>query len=109
MSEMEHESKPHFGTANFKVSSTHTSPDDLCLHMKVTLNGTETQHTISFRKKASKRCVCQVFYHKERINCWKITFAFIFEHLLEVKVSNYIYMQACMHGQNSLYLYWGFI
>ena len=86
MSEMEHEGKPHFAIQKFQVSSTHTSPNDLCLPMTVTLNGTETQHTISFRKNASKRCVCQVFYYKEGLNCWKITFAFFFEHLLEVKL-----------------------
>ena len=88
MSEMEQEGKPHFVTRKFKVSSTQTSPNNLCLNMTVMLNGTETQHSISFRKNANKRCVCQVFYHKEGINCWKITFAFLFEHiLLEVKVS----------------------
>ena len=87
---MDHEDKPQFAAQKFKVTSTQTSPNNLCLCMTVTLNGTETPHTISFEKKASKRYVCQVLYHKEGINCWKITFAFLFEHLLEVKVSKII-------------------
>lgn len=98
---MEHEGKLHSVTRKFKVSSTQTSPNDLCLKMTVTLNGTETPHTITFRKNATKRCVCQVFYHKEGLNCWKIMFAFLYEHLLEVKVSNNNYTYAYMHGENN--------
>ena len=56
------------------VSSSQTSPDDMCVSM--TINGGQTPSTVTVEKKASKRCGCRVFYYKEGINCWKITFAF---------------------------------
>ena len=67
------------------VSSSETSPDDLSF--SVTLNGGQTPHTVTVERKASKRCVCQVFYHREGINCWKITLAFCHEQFLEVSYS----------------------
>ena len=63
----------------FIVSSIETSPDDLCFF--VTINN---EKIIRFERKASRRCVCQVFYRKEGVNWWKTTLAFCPEGLLEV-------------------------
>ena len=52
--------------------------------VSVNINGGQTPHTVTVERKASRRCVCQVFYLWEGINCWKITFAFFSEHLLDV-------------------------
>ena len=67
----------------FIVSSGETSPDDLSF--SVTLNGGQT--TVTVERKASRRCVCQVFYHREGINCWKTTLAFCLEKWLDVSLS----------------------
>ena len=50
----------------------------------VTVNGEQTPHTVTVMRKASNRCVCQVFYHREGLNYWQIKFAFFSEHLLDV-------------------------
>ena len=71
-----------FTTTTFIVSSSQTSPDDMCV--SVNINGGQTPHTITVERKASRRCVCQVFYHWEGINCWKTTLAFFSENLLNV-------------------------
>ena len=74
-----------FATTTFIVSSSQTSPEyDMCV--SVNINGGQTPHTVTVERKASRRCVCQVFYHWEGINCWKITFAFFPEHLLDVSL-----------------------
>ena len=52
--------------------------------VSVNINGGQTPHTVTVERKASKRCICQVFYHREGVNCWKITFALFLEHLLAV-------------------------
>ena len=69
-------------TTTFIVSSSQTSPDDMCV--SVTISGGQRPHIVTVESKASRRCVCQVFYHREGVNCWKITFAFFSEHLLNV-------------------------
>ena len=76
-------------TTKFVVSSTQTSPNDLSF--SVNLNGTKPQ-TVTVKKKASRRCVCQVFSHREGLNCWKITFAFFpdCEHLLDVSTKQHV-------------------
>ena len=68
----------------FIVSSGETSPDDLSF--SVTLNGGQTPHTVTVERKASKRCVCQVFYHRVGINYWKTTLAFCPERFLQVSL-----------------------
>ena len=74
-----------FTTTTYTVSSSQTSPEyDMCV--SVTINGGQTPHTVTVERKASRRCVCQVFYHWEGINCWKTTFAFFPEHLLDVSL-----------------------
>ena len=73
------ETKQPIPTTTFIVSSSDPSPDDLCF--SVTFND---EQIINFDRKASRRCVCQVFYHREGVNWWKITFAFFSEGLLEV-------------------------
>ena len=64
------------------ISSSLTSPDDMRVSM--TINGGQTPRTVIVERKASKRCGCQVFYYREGINWWKITFAFFPEHLYNV-------------------------
>ena len=64
------------------VSSTQTNPDDLCF--VVTLNGGRKPQTLAFKRKASKRCVCQVFYDRKGYNWWDIILAFCFENQLKV-------------------------
>ena len=77
------ENKPLCTTTTYVVSSSQTSPEyDMCV--SVTVNGRQTSHTVTVERKASRRCVCQVFYHWEGINCWKTTLAFCPEHLLHV-------------------------
>ena len=77
------ENKPLYTTNTYTVSSGQTSPEyDMCV--SVTINGGQTPHTVTVERKASRRCVCQVFYHREGLNYWKITFAFFSEHLLDV-------------------------
>ena len=66
-------------TTTFIVSSSDPSPDDLCFSVTVS-----DELLINFDRKASRRCVCQVFYQKEGINCWKATLAFCPKGLLEV-------------------------
>ena len=74
-----------FTTTSFIVSSDDPSPEhDMCV--SVNINGGQAPHTVTVERKASRRCVCQVFYHWEGINCWKITFAFFPEHLLDVSL-----------------------
>ena len=69
-------------TTTFIVSSSQTSPkDDMCV--SINING-QTPHTVTVERKASRRYVCQVFYHREGVNWWKIIFAFFPEHLLDV-------------------------
>ena len=77
-------STSHSTTTTFIASCSQTSPDDMCI--SVNINGGQTTHTVTVERKASRRCVCQVFYHWEGINCWKITFAFFPEHLLGVSL-----------------------
>ena len=61
--------------------------------VSVTIDGGRTPHTvITVERKASRRCVCQVFYQREEINCWKTTLAFCPEHLLDVSWKLY-----CIH------------
>ena len=75
--------KASFTTTTFIVSSSQTSPEyDMCV--SVNINGGQTPHTVTVERKASRRCVCQVFYHRKEVNCWKITFAFFLKHLLNV-------------------------
>ena len=77
------ENKPSFTTETFIVSSSQTSPEyDMCV--SVTINGGQTPHTVTVERKASRKCVCQVFYHWKGLNCWMITFVFFPEHLLDV-------------------------
>ena len=68
----------------FIVSSSQTSPDNLSF--SVTLNGGQTPCTVTVERKASRKCVCQVFYNREGINCWKTTLAFCHEQFLEVSL-----------------------
>ena len=78
-------------TPRFIVSSSQTSPEyDMCV--SVTINGGQTPHTVTVERKASRRCVCQVFYQREGLNCWKTTLVFCPEHLLDVSWRLY-----CMH------------
>lgn len=68
--------------AKITASTECTSPEDLDFSVK--LVGTSTEFVI--KKKAEKRCACQVCYHKSSDNCWKATFAFLPETLLEVRI-----------------------
>ena len=79
------EKKPFRTSTLFIVSSNKIRPYDLCISFFVTINGGQTPHTVTVVRKASKKCVCQVFYHKEGLNCWKVRFAFFSEHLLDVR------------------------
>ena len=75
--------KTKFTTKTFMVSSSQTSPDDMCVSM--TINGGQTPSTVTVERNASKRCGCQVFYYKEGINYWKITYVFFpDEHMYNV-------------------------
>ena len=78
------ENKPFRTSIMFIVSSNQTKPYDLQMSFTVTVNGGQTPHTVTVVRKASTRCVCQVFYHREEVNCWKTTLAFCHEHLLHV-------------------------
>ena len=69
----------HVTTTTFIVSSSETSPPDLSLSLIV--NGGET---VTFKRKASKRHVCQIFCCREGLNCWRTTVAFFPEHMLNV-------------------------
>ena len=69
----------HVTTTTFIVSSSETSPSDLSL--SVIINGGKA---VPFKRKASRRCVCQVFCCRLGLNCWKTTFAFFPEHFLNV-------------------------
>ena len=71
----------HVTTTTFIVSSSETSPPDLSLSL--TINGGEG---IPFERKASRRCVCQMFYHKEGLT--RTTIAFFTEQEKLLKVSN---------------------
>ena len=73
------ETKQPISTTTFIVSSSDPSPDDLCF--SVTINN---EQVINFDRKASRRYICQVFYHREGVNWWKATLAFCPEHLLDV-------------------------
>ena len=95
-----------FTTKTFMVSSSRISPDDMCVSM--TINGGQTPSIVTVKRKASKRCYCQVFYYKERINCWKITFAFFPEHMYNVSFIPgsiwgwYIVLHTCMDSSVAL-------
>ena len=74
-------------TTIYVVSSSQTSPEyDMCV--SVNINGGQTPHTVTVERKASRRCVCQVFYHKERVNWWKVTLAVCPEDQLDVSYTN---------------------
>ena len=75
--------EPLCTTTPFIVSSSQTSPE-YDMRVSVTINGGKKPHTVTVEKKASWSCVCQVFYQREEINCWKTTLAFCYEHLLDV-------------------------
>ena len=73
-----------FTTTAFIVSSSQTSPEyDMCVPVKIN-GGKKTQTVIIVKRKASKECVCQVFYHKEKFNQWKVTLAVCPEDQLDV-------------------------
>ena len=77
------EGKDQVSTATFIVSSSQTSPEyDMCV--AVNINGGQKPHTVTVERKASRKYVCQVFYHREGINFWKTKLAFCPEHLLDV-------------------------
>ena len=81
------EGKDQVSTTTFIVSSSQASPEyDMCV--SVNINGGQTPHTVTVERKASKRCVCQVFYQREGINLWKTTLAFCPEHLLHVSFTH---------------------
>ena len=90
------EDRALFTTTTFIVSSSQTSPEyDMCV--TVTIDGGKTPHTvITVERKASRRCVCQVFYQREEINCWKTTLAFCPERLLDVSC-----METVLHTHNN--------
>ena len=69
----------HVTTTTFVVSSSKTTPPDLSL--SVIING---QKSVTVERKASRRCICQVFCCREGLNCWRTTIAFFPEHLLNV-------------------------
>ena len=93
-----------FTTTTFIVSSSQTSPDDLQLCVSVATSEGQTPHIVIVKRKASKRCGCQVFYYREGINWWKITYVFFPEHFFNVSFMPGIYMHkvgivlhACIH------------
>ena len=73
------------------VSSTNTviTPPDL--HIVATINGIRNSANIEIKKEAQNvvECVCQVFYHKLGLNCWKTTLAFFPKEHLMVSLINY--------------------
>ena len=76
--------KVSFSTVTFIVSSSQTSPENM--RVSVSIDGGLTLPTVTVERKASRWCVCQVFYHRERVNWWKITLTFFSEHLLGVSL-----------------------
>ena len=70
--------------ANTKI----TPPD---LHIVATIKGTKKSATIEIEKEAQSviECVCQVFYHREGVNCWKATLAFFPNVQLVVSITLY--------------------
>ena len=72
-------------TITYIVSASETSPKyNMCARVSVTINGEQTPHTVTVVKKASRKYACQVFYHWEGVNWWKMIFAFFPEDLLDV-------------------------
>ena len=69
----------HVTTTTFIVSSSETGPPDLILSLIV-----NSGETVTFKRKASRRCVCQVFCCREGLNHWRTTFAFFPEQFLDV-------------------------
>ena len=63
-----------------------TTPPDL--HLVATISSGTTERTITLTKEAKyvTECVCQVFYHRIEINCWKTTLAFFPKKQLMVRV-----------------------
>ena len=51
-----------------------SSPPDL--NVDAMIEGARKPNVIKLKKKAV-RCVCQVFHHKEGINCWRVAFGFL--------------------------------
>ena len=76
----------HVTTTTFIVSSSETSPPDLSLSLTI-----NKEESVPFERKASRRCVCQVFCCREGLNCWKTTISFFPEYLLDVsKIPTYL-------------------
>ena len=82
--------KPLCTTTTYVVSSSQTSPE-YDMFVSVNINGRKTSSIVTVVRKASRRCVCQVFYQREGLNCWKITISFFPEYLLNVSTM-YMYM-----------------
>ena len=80
---VEDENMQLFNMTTLVVFPSQPSHNDLCLTLSVSVDGTETQ-TVTVERKASKKCVCQVFYHREGLNYWKTMIAFLPADLLEV-------------------------
>ena len=57
------------------ANPTITPPD---FHIVATINSAQKKTIIKLKKEALSvvECVCQVFYHREGINWWKVTLAF---------------------------------
>ena len=66
---------PYCGMTVCNANPTVTPPD---LHIVAIINSTQKKTTIELKKEALSvvECVCQVFYHREGINCWQATLAF---------------------------------
>ena len=73
-----------YTSTTFIVDSKKSPKCDMCVRFSVTING---RQTVTVERMASRQYACQVFYHRQGINCWKITLAFCPEPYLHVSQS----------------------
>ena len=60
-----------------------TPPD---FYVVATIDSTTKKTAITLKKEAQSIINCQVFYHREGINCWKATLAFFSKHQFNVSL-----------------------
>ena len=70
------EGEPPYCEMTISNANTKITPPDL--HIVATINGIKNSANIEIKKEAQNviKCVCQVFYHKLGLNCWKATLTF---------------------------------
>ena len=75
--------EPLYHELTVKAISDVVKPPDLMISVNFGVKESDIQ-TFKIEARNTVKCVCQVFYQKEALNCWRATLAFFPKEHLEV-------------------------